>query len=274
MQTKEIVTPDTVKNKIRTYSRFLRRDFLAILVKMSAKHFNIRTVRCDWRTRTGMVAFLQGIWERFAPLLDTDTIFHWYCVNFDSHETLFSNRKFMLYIFANWPKYEQFFKQQETLDFLKMNQNEIEILLSGSKFQQQANWTDPISQQLSTIIEDFFKNKNVTCFVPSNAPKQMPKSMSLPLMHARQAAQAQKLQQQQAPFVAPQPQHAATTDMLVSRFADIQNHQFIQSDDDDSDISTEILFDPINFEIGEYNPDEFPLVNQMDYPDSIDLYSL
>ena len=178
----------------------------------------------------------------------------------------------MLYIYANWAKYEQFFKQQETLDFLKVNQNEIEVILSGAKFQPQANWNDPISQQLSAIIEDFFRTKSQQNYMSTSgaATKVMPKSMSLPLM----AASAKQAQQQPIQIVPQPPQQAATTDVLVSKFADIQNHQFIQSESEDSDISTEILFDPINFEIGEYNPDEFPLVNQMDYPDSIDLYSL
>ena len=275
MQTKQEITADTVKAKIRTYSRFLRRDFLAILVKMSAKHFNIRTVRCDWRTRTGMVAFLQGVWERLSPLLEDDSIFNWYCTNFDSHETLFSNRKFMLYVYANWVKYGEFFKQQETLNFLKINQNEIEILLNNPKLQEQTHWPQPVGDQMMAIIDDFLKIKAQQNYLSTSAPtpKPMPKSSSMPLMQKNSRlylAQNQLIQMQP---IQP-PVQPATTDMLTSNFADIQNHLFIQSDSEDSDISTEVLFDPVNFEIGEYNPESFPLVNQMDYPDSIDLYLL
>ena len=282
------VSVETVKTTLKSYSRFMRRDFLAILVKMSAKNFNVRTVRCDWRTRSGMLAFMQGVWERFFPLLSQDTIFKWYCQNFDTQEKVFSNRKFMMYIFANWQAHQSFLKQEETLTFLKVNQNEAEILLSNPKAKHSQAWAQPIGTKFLEIINEFASSKPAqvnSSPVPLAAPSIMRKSMSMPSMQQIAAQPQIPPRMASSPIEqAPQPDFIAqpidffqVNDPVADDFS-TDSYSTAQSvapnASYDSDISSEDLFDPINFELGEYNPQEFPVVFPMDYPYSIDLYTL
>lgn len=294
--TQQQTSIETVKTTLKTYSRFMRRDFLAILVKMSAKNFNVRTVRCDWRTRSGMLAFLQSVWERLFPLLSQDTIFKWYCQNFDSQEKVFSIRKFMMYIFANWQTHADFLKQEETLSFLKINQNEAEILISNPKSKHSQAWSQPVGAKLLEIIEDFAANKAnqiPASHVPISQPSIMRKSMSMPSMQQIlstkptpapkpapvQAPQAPPMMQMQVP-----PQETTTqqhvnfiqiNEPMLNDFSS-ESYSSIRplSAAYDSDVSTEDIFDPFNLELGEYNPHELPTINPMDYPYSFDPYSL
>ena len=77
---------EEVKNYLKNFSKLLRRDFLAILVKMCAKALQIRTVREDWRTRTGMLQFMQQNWPKFLVLVNTETCIKWFCSNFEQKE--------------------------------------------------------------------------------------------------------------------------------------------------------------------------------------------
>ena len=287
---------DVVKTTLKEYSKFMRRDFLAILVKMSAKYFNIRTVRCDWRTRTGMVSFLQGVWEKFAPLLSEDSIFNWYCTNFDSLEKLFSERKFMMYVFAKWNDLEEFLKQDETIIFMKQNENELIVLLSNPKSSHSSAFDQPIGQKFIEIIDEFCNTKQSLSSTSTMGPRvSMPKSSSMPTMSQIQK-QIQQLHQQQKtqqlllkqktfsmvqPTAQPNPVTITTTTNNQITFTPMfSESKCLSADVSDTETSTESefvteeLFDPVNFEIGEYNPEAFPVVSPMDYPYSIDLYSL
>lgn len=150
------VTADTVKKTLQVYSKFLRRDFLAILVKMSAKQFGIRTVRSDWRTRNGMINFLAGCWDKFLNAINTDTILQWYYTNFESIEKVFSNRKFMMFIYNNWNQYQTFLKDKETLQFLHDNQLEIENSLSAQQAPTSPVWsTSDVAAMMLKIMDQF-----------------------------------------------------------------------------------------------------------------------
>ena len=298
MSVSDLTPVETVKAALREYSRFMRRDFLAILVKMSAKYFNIRTVRCDWRTRTGMVAFLQGIWEKFFPLLSEDSIFNWYCTNFDSLEKLFSERKFMMFVFSKWEEYKNFFKSQETLAFMKQNEDSILVLVANPKSQHPAQFdTETVGQEILKIIDQYSIAK-VTLGTSGHSanplsiprPSTMPKSNSMPAMtqmqkqihqlHAQQKLQQQLLlkqkmaaNQQQMALI---PQQTTTSIPFTPLFKESKYLSADVSDTDtaDEELPADDLFDPLNFELGEYDPDSVPLITPRDYPYSMDLYSL
>lgn len=149
---------DNIKACLKGYSRLLRRDFLAILVKMTAKEFGIRTVRCDWRTRKGMFAFLQSAWDKFFPLLSQQTIFKWYCTNFDSAEKLFSNRKFVMFIYANWKQYESILTNPTTMMCIKSHANGIETLLNSPSIPRGFDWLETEPGKVVYELINHFKN--------------------------------------------------------------------------------------------------------------------
>ena len=295
MSVNNLTPVDTVKATLREYSRFMRRDFLAILVKMSAKYFNIRTVRCDWRTRTGMVAFLQGIWEKFFPLLSEDSIFNWYCNNFDSLEKLFSERKFMMFIFSKWEEYKNFLKSSETLSFIKQNEDAILVIVSNPKAQHPSSFDqETIGQEILKIIDQYSVAKvNLTTMGHSSIsvprPPTMPKSNSMPAMtqmqkqihqlHVQQKLQQQlllkqKMANQQQMSVLPQQTTTSIPFTPLFKESKYLSADVSDTDSTEEEIPNDDLFDPLNFDLGEYDPDSVPLITPMDYPYSMDLYSL
>ena len=184
----QVVTVENIKKYLKGFSRFLRRDFLAILVKMCSKELGIRTVREDWRTRSGMFSFLSSAWPKFLVLVSTDTIFRWYCINFESLEKLFSNRKFVMFIYANWSKFREFLSSQETITFLKKNQLEIEQYLEGSSASD-AEWKHTeIGEQIIQIINSFKSGISVqaTAFVPKREVQAAPVCVPQPAPAAKE----------------------------------------------------------------------------------------
>ena len=177
---KQADSVEEVKRQLKNFSKFLRRDFLAILVKMLAKELQLRTVREDWRTRTGMLQFIQQNWPRFLILVNSDTIFKWYCSNFESLEKLLSNRKFALYVQANWASYRQILSPRESVDFLKRNQLGICQFIEGQKQNEQWMGTE-LGQQIVSIIDDFKSSKptvNIPQFPVTNTV--VPKPINRP----------------------------------------------------------------------------------------------
>lgn len=153
---KPSTTQEEIKNTLKAYSKFLRRDFLAILVKMSARELGIKTVRSDWRTRKGMLTFLQNSWARFTPLLAADTIFQWYCHYFDYLEKIFSKRKFIMFLYANWDKYGDFMKSDAAIAFMRAHQTEIENILNTQSTKRSRAWNEvEAGTSLNAIIEHF-----------------------------------------------------------------------------------------------------------------------
>ena len=90
---------ENVKRTMSVFSRYLRRDFLAILVKMISKELKIQTQRKDWRTRDGSFEFLAKHWDRIYSLLTEQTPIQWFVTRFDSLEKILCNRKFSIYLF-------------------------------------------------------------------------------------------------------------------------------------------------------------------------------
>ncbi|EAX86770.1 hypothetical protein TVAG_132380 [Trichomonas vaginalis G3] len=139
---KQLESLENIKGHLKQYSRLLRRDFLAILVKMTAKEFGIRTVRCDWRTRKGMLAFLQSSWDKFYPQLTQETVFKWYCTNFEACEKLFSIRKFIMFIYSNWNLFNTFLTTPEAISCLRSHSRGIETLLESQSVPKNFEWLE------------------------------------------------------------------------------------------------------------------------------------
>ncbi|EAX99295.1 hypothetical protein TVAG_113110 [Trichomonas vaginalis G3] len=230
---------DVVKTFLKNYSRFLRRDFLAILVKMTAKELGIRTVRCDWRTRKGMLAFLSASWERFVDLTSRDTIFKWYCNNFDSLEKVFSNRKLMMFIYANWSEYGTFFSSPATLSLIKNSQNEIDSYITTGANARNQGWTETEAGQVLSGIISHFKGG-----LPQAAPA---KPAAKPIVE-----EPKILEPETANFDA----------------------SLEASSSPDDEIVIENSYDCLPFEIGAFGTNEFPTVFHVDDPYLFDDYSL
>ena len=174
---------DDIKKYLKQFSRFLRRDFLAILVKMTARELTIKTVRCDWRTRKGMLAFLQTHWTRFTNLVNSDTIFHWYTHNFESSEKLLENRKLMMFIFANWSHYSNFLQTKEALQLLRAHQNELQNFATSS-IELSAEWTKTeTGHQMIELINEFKNGLVPSAKVPIQVPT---KPQMVPVMQPPQ----------------------------------------------------------------------------------------
>jgi len=120
-----------IKDRLQLYSRFLRRDFLAVLVKMLARELRLKTVRTDWRTRAGMMTFLNNHWDSLEVLLGHRTCFQWFCQSFNQIEKILSIRKFVLHIYSNWNDYSSYLQNDETKIYLKQNQEYIETVIQS-----------------------------------------------------------------------------------------------------------------------------------------------
>lgn len=161
-------TQEEIKGVLKQYSKFLRRDFLAILVKMSAKQLSIKTVRSDWRTRKGMLSFLQNHWPRILTLLNSDTIFKWYCQSFDTLEKIFSRRKFIMHIFSNWNQHKDLLNSGSAISFLRSHQTEIDTIIGTESTRRSRNWVEnELGAVFDGIIEQYFSSihgkNNLVC---------------------------------------------------------------------------------------------------------------
>jgi len=112
---------DSIKDYLRRFSAHLRRDFLVIIVKMASRELNIQTVRNDWRTREGMMRFLSRFWEKIVILIEGDSVFNWFCTNFEKYQQLFEHKKFMLFIQMNWKQYGKMLKLEQTKETMRLN---------------------------------------------------------------------------------------------------------------------------------------------------------
>ena len=149
------VSEEAIKKYLKNFSKFLRRDFLAILVKMCSRELGIKTVREDWRTRTGMLNFLQSVWPRFVLLASNNTVVRWYCTNFDLNEKVLSNRKFALFLYSNWSAYGQFLTSEAGAKFLRVNQVPINSLLEGTPIEDTEVFNTEEGKVMTQIINHF-----------------------------------------------------------------------------------------------------------------------
>ena len=167
------VSVEEIKKYLETFSRFLRRDFLAILVKMTSKQLGIKTVRSDWRTRKGMLSFLQTHWNQFKTLVESDTIFHWYTTNFHTAEKILENRKLLMFLFANWSQYGSFLSTQPALSLLRARQNELE-LLAESQENVNIEWSNQETlQKMTDILKHFTNGINGSKTTITELPKRI-----------------------------------------------------------------------------------------------------
>lgn len=91
-----------IKSTLAKYSPALRRDFLAILVKLAAKKLNMYTVRNDWRTKDGMLDFIRRNWDSIGNFINTDPCINWFCTSYQPLSHAFTDRKFALFIQDAW----------------------------------------------------------------------------------------------------------------------------------------------------------------------------
>ena len=224
---------EEVKKHLKIYSKFLRRDFLAILVKMCAKELLVRTVREDWRTRTGMLQFLQQNWAKFLSLVNNDTIFNWFCNNFESLEKILSNRKLVLFIYANWSQYSQYLATPEAIDFFKKNQLEIASFIEGD-VQSSKEWmTTEYGSKFIEIYKAF-------CIAPTH--------ISIP----QKIIQQKPIQQQQ---IIRQPVTTLKADEMV--FCPVIEDYSATEDDQ---LEIEDTFDVLPFEV------DLHTISDLEYP--------
>ena len=248
---------DNIKKHLKNYSRFLRRDFLAILVKMTAKELNIRTVRGDWRTRKGMLAFLQSSWGKFVNLVSADSIFNWYTHNFDSAEKFFTNRKLMMFIYANWSQYSSFLESRRTIDFIKIHQNELEEMASMGLDKTYEWSSSEIGAQMEHLIKRFRGALPANSLLKSTDESndedivvvQEPKLNPVPLPQPEQAEQVVVPNESSV-------ESQASTEAISSEY---------------DDISVEDSLDIFPFEIcSAYDTKDFLTISHIEDPFSID----
>ena len=167
------VPVDEVKRSLFNFSPQLRRDFLAILVKMTAKEFNLVTVRKDSRTKDGMLKFLAKHWLLLKPQLYHDTAIHWFVSIFSMTEFIFSDRQFALFIYNNWSVYKQTLIRQDIIQFMKYSQKFLkQILKSRELIQIPSEWKNfHVSLDFLKIISDYFHQ--TTRIPEDNQPKAL-----------------------------------------------------------------------------------------------------
>jgi hypothetical protein len=151
---------ELVKNILQNFSRLLRRDFLYVLVKTSAKQLQIPTSRDDWRTRDGMLAFIARNWNIISVLLYNQSEFvGWYAIHFQSSEKLLTDQKFAKFIHKNWVKYKEFFLCSSTQDFMQINQNYLSTLLNGNEEHIEEFSASEIGASFIEILAEFREEK-------------------------------------------------------------------------------------------------------------------
>ncbi|EAY22973.1 hypothetical protein TVAG_077200 [Trichomonas vaginalis G3] len=168
------ITPENLKTELKQFSIYLRRDFLCVLVKLASRQFGIHLNRTDWRTRTGMLSFIQRNWEQISiALRDPSNFIGWYAINFEFNERILSDKKFTLYLSSIWDKYCDFFNNHETNCFMRSNSNEIVNAISKNENVDGYSFVNTkIGQTLAEIIKKF---KNVNEFHgPSIIPPPIP----------------------------------------------------------------------------------------------------
>ena len=170
-------TAEDPKNCLVQFSPQLRRDFLAILVKMAAREFKMITVRNDWRTRDGMLKFIEKIWPKLRNVLFEDNAIFWFVSIYRYTENAFSNRHFAIFLYDNWQKYKDILKNQETINFLRYNQKHIkEVLKLGQKASMPFQWQNyPIAIILFQIIQEFTNKTQSPMFLSDSDSEKDPR---------------------------------------------------------------------------------------------------
>lgn len=126
--------------ELRRYSKTLRHRFLKILVKCAAKEFKIQTVRNDWRTRKGMLAFLADNWEKIQVLIHSDTFFRWFCCFYSQLENVFIKGNLAMFLYQNWNQFKTYLYNRNSILFLSINSTEISTLVTRSSSPIPQGW--------------------------------------------------------------------------------------------------------------------------------------
>lgn len=126
------ISTENLKQELKRYSSYLRRDFLAVIVKLSGKMFGMHLTRTDWRTRTGMLNFISKNWEILSEAIRNPTnTMGWYAANFEFIEKILNDRKFSVFLYTIWHQYSAFLMDHETVRFMHMHMQEISTAISS-----------------------------------------------------------------------------------------------------------------------------------------------
>ena len=152
-----VSTIEQVKRTMSCFSRYLRRDFLALLVKMVSKSLHIQTQRKDWRTRDGTFEFLARHWDKAYPLFVERTPINWFATRFDSIEKILCNRKFSMYLYYNWDQYKDTLIQYDFIKFLQSNSLLVMQALEKGDISNSLFTNTKYGIEMGNIIKGFFQ---------------------------------------------------------------------------------------------------------------------
>jgi hypothetical protein len=142
------------------FSRYLRRDFLAILVRMTANVLKVHTSREDWRTRDGSLRFFARHWDIFSKLLVTNKGLQWFVRHFDQFQKILCNRKLSLFIFNNWVKYGSLFSNSEFEKFLTENSVEFLNVIESNDMDHPIFKNKRFGANILTFVRDYNGTSN------------------------------------------------------------------------------------------------------------------
>ena len=151
---------NSMKATLNQFSPHLRRDFLQILVRLTAMQFSVQTVRSDWRERKGMLAFLADRWTQLKILINQDTFFRWYCYSFPKIESILVIRNFVIFLYENWTQYKEFFNRKDVFCFIHWTSLDLEQILINKRITKYPDvWHQcPIGIAFINIIQHFREN--------------------------------------------------------------------------------------------------------------------
>ena len=146
---------ETVKRFMMVFSRYLRRDFLAILVRMTSIILKLHTSRDDWRTRDGSLKFFARNWDAFSKILVTSKGLQWFVKHFDQFQKILCNRRLSLFIFKNWAIYGSLFSDPEFEKFLANNSVDFLNVLQGNCMEHPILKNEKFGKRIETFVRDF-----------------------------------------------------------------------------------------------------------------------
>ena len=151
---------EKVKRTMSFFSRYLRRDFLALIVKMVSKSLHIQTQRKDWRTRDGTFEFLARNWDKAYPLFIERTPINWFATRFDSLEKILCNRKFSMYLYYSWDKFKDTLIEYDFVKFLQTNSLLVMQAIETGDTSNMIFTSNKYGIVMAEIIDGFFNQSN------------------------------------------------------------------------------------------------------------------
>lgn len=142
---------------LKEFSSNLRRDFLGNLVRLLARAISVKTVRKDWRTRDGMIRFLDRYSTRLREQLEEDTFIKFFCANFQLASDALSDRGFVMYLGEHWTSAKGVLNSAHGRGSFIL----LSLMIRGALDKQNyTGWPlDWTSQQIKRLVEDYIEEK-------------------------------------------------------------------------------------------------------------------